>query len=188
MVFGGVLCRNDHEGLTQGIGLVVERNLRFAHRFQKTTLSFRRCSIDFIREHDVSENRTRHKFKGLFLAIEYRDSHDIGRKQIARKLNAFEGAIERSRKTMRECRFSDSWYVLKEEMSARQEGDQAHFDHMRFALDDSRNILLDGSNDVRWIHVGANVGDRCRNNVVIGHGRSLTKGLKAVNYSSFLRL
>jgi hypothetical protein len=59
---------------------------------------------------------------------------------------------------------------------------------MRFALDDSRNILLDGSNDVRWVHVGTKVGDRCRNNVVIGHGRSLTKGLKAVNYSSLLRL
>lgn len=149
MVFGGILRRNNHERLIQGIGLVVERNLRFTHRLQKTTLCFRRRSIDFIRKYNVGENRTRHKFKGLFLAVEYRDPYDIGRKQIARELNALEGAIQRSRKTMGECRFSNPRYIFEQEMPARQERDQAHFDHVRFAFDHPRNILLDGLNDIR---------------------------------------
>ena len=159
MVFGGILRRNNHEGLIQGIGLVVERNLRFTHRFQQTTLCFRRRSIDFIRQHDIGEYRTRHKLKRLFLTVEYRDTHDIGRKQITRELNAFERAIERFRQTMCERRFSDSRYVFEEEMPACQERDQAHFDHLRFTLDDPCNILLDGSNDVRWIHDTANAWD-----------------------------
>ena len=70
MVFGGILGCYNHEGLIQGIGFIIERNLRFAHRFQQTTLCLRCRSIDFIRQYDIGENRTRHKFKGLFLAIE----------------------------------------------------------------------------------------------------------------------
>jgi hypothetical protein len=55
---------------------------------------------------------------------------------------------------MRECRFADSRNVFEEEMPACQEGDETHFNDLRFAFDDPRNILLDGSNSVRRVHDG----------------------------------
>lgn len=159
MVLGGILGRDDHEGLIQWMGFIVERNLSFAHRLQKTALCFRRRPIDFIGKYDVGENWTRHKFKGLFLTIKYRHPHDIGRKEIARELNALERTVERSRKAMRQRRFSDPRDIFEKKMSARQERDQTHFDHMRFALNHPRNIVLDGSNGFRCIHDGTNVWD-----------------------------
>jgi hypothetical protein len=59
---------------------------------------------------------------------------------------------------MGERRFPDSRYVFEQEVPARQERDQAHFNDMRFAFDHPRNILLDGSNDIRWIHDGLRSG------------------------------
>lgn len=149
MVFSGILRRDDHERLAQGIGLVVERDLRFAHRLQETALRFGRRSIDLIRQYDIGKNRTRDKFKGLLLAVENGDSHDIGRQQIARELNAFEGAIERSRETMSERGFPNPRHIFDEEMPSRQEGDDAHLDDMRFPFDNSGNILLNGLNGLR---------------------------------------
>lgn len=89
---------------------------------------------------------------------------------------------------MRKRRFADSRYVFEKEMPARQERDQAHFDHMRFALDHPRDILLDSLNGFCWIHIGLQRGILLENGLVIRHRRSLTKGLETVNYSSFLRL
>ncbi|MFZ1804874.1 MAG: hypothetical protein WAU05_13180, partial [Nitrospira sp.] len=48
--------------------------------------------------------------------------------------------------------------------------------------------LLDGLNDSRWIHDGLGREIALEEWLVIGHDRSLTKGLETVNYSSFLRL
>src|SRR6187549_1452079 len=85
---------------------------------------------------------------------------------------------------MRERRFSDSRYVFEQKVPARQERDQAHFDHLRFTLDHPRNILLDSLNGFCWIHIGLRRGRLLENSLVIRHRRSLTKGLETVNYSS----
>ena len=79
MIFGRVLCCNDHKGLHKRVRLIIDGNLRFAHRFQETALGLRRSAIDLVGQHDVRENRTRNEFKSLFLPVKHGDADDIGR-------------------------------------------------------------------------------------------------------------
>ena len=78
VILSRVLRRNHHERLLQRMGLIVHRNLRLTHRFQQAALCFRGRPIDLVGEDDVGENRTRHEFKRLLLAVEDRDADDIG--------------------------------------------------------------------------------------------------------------
>lgn len=82
---------------------------------------------------------------------------------------------------MRERRFSNPWDILEKEMPASQKRDNAHFDHLRLTFDHPRNIVLDGLNDSRWIHDGLGRELALEDWLVIGHDRSLTKGLETVN-------
>ena len=82
---------------------------------------------------------------------------------------------------MRERRFSNPWDILEKEMPTSQKRDNAHFDHLRFTFDHPRNIVLNGLNDSRWIHDGLGRELALEDWLVIGHDRSLTKGLETVN-------
>ena len=142
MIFRRILGRDDHEGLMERIGLVIHGNLGFAHGFQQAALSFWRGAVDLIGQDDVGEERARHELKRLFLAIEHGNSNDIGRQQVTGELNAFEGAVEGAREAMSQRGFADAGYVFDQKVSARQEADDGHLEHLRLAFNDLRDIVL----------------------------------------------
>lgn len=152
MVFSGILRRDHHEGLLQRMRLIVDGNLRLTHRFQQTALGLRGRPIDLVGQYDIREDRAWHEFKGLLLPVKNRDPDNVGGKQVTGKLDALEGAIERPRQAMRERGFPNPWHVFEQEMASRQKGHDTHLDHMRFALNDLGNIVLDRANSLSGIH------------------------------------
>jgi len=52
-----VLRRNHEEQIRQVAALAVHAHLVLSHRFQQGRLRPRRGAVDFVREHDVRENR-----------------------------------------------------------------------------------------------------------------------------------
>ena len=137
-----VLCGDDHKRLLKGIGLVVDGDLGFAHRFEEAALSLRRGAVDFVGQDDVGKQRARHELKRLFLAIEHGNADDIGGQQVASELNTFEGAIEGAREAMGQRGLPDTGDVLDQEMATCQQADDRHLDHLWFPFNDLRDIVL----------------------------------------------
>jgi hypothetical protein len=123
--------------------MIIVGNLCFTHRFQETALGLRRGAIDLVGQHDVGEDRTRYELKPLFLPIKHGDADDVGRQEIAGKLNAFKGAVKRSGQAMCQRGFADARNVLEQKMTTGQKTDYRHLNDMGFPLDDQRDIILD---------------------------------------------
>ena len=142
VIFRRVLCGDDHKRLLERIGLVVDGNLGFAHRFEEAALSLRRGAVDFVGQDNVGKQWARHELKRLFLAVEHGNADDIGGQEVAGELNTFEGAIQGTREAMGQCGLPDAGYVLDQEVPACQQADNGHFDHPWFPFDDLRDIVL----------------------------------------------
>ena len=63
LLFNGVLCRKDEKGLLKRVRLTGGRDTVFLHGLEQRRLSFRGCTVDFIREYDVGEYRPPDKFE-----------------------------------------------------------------------------------------------------------------------------
>ena len=86
------VLRGDHEeGFGQRHGLAVQGHLPLLHGFEQRALRFGRCAVDFIRQHQLREDRATLKAELAGVAIEDRDAEDIGRQKIAGELHALEG-------------------------------------------------------------------------------------------------
>jgi len=142
MIFRRVLSGDDHKRLLKGIGLVVDGDLGFAHRFEEAALSLWRGAVDFVGQDDVGKQGARHELKRLFLAIEHGNADDIGGQQVTGELNPLEGAIQRAREAMGQRGLPDTGDVLDQEMAACQQADDRHLDHLWFPFDDLRDIVL----------------------------------------------
>ncbi len=82
-----VLRRHHQERIRQLIGLLSDSYLTFLHGFEQGALHFGRSAVDFIRQHEVGENRSVF-YHELFvaLAVDHRSDY-VGRQQVGRKLN-----------------------------------------------------------------------------------------------------
>src|SRR6185295_5407186 len=100
--------------------LIIDGNLCFTHRFQETALSLRRGAIDLVSQHDVGKDRTRYELKLLFLPIEHGNPDDVGRQEIAGKLNALERTVKRSSQAVRQGGFADARNIFEEKMAPGQ--------------------------------------------------------------------
>ena len=69
-------------GLRQRVRVIVHRHLRFVHRFQQCRLRFRRGAIDFVRKHNIGEQRTGLELKFLSRRIKNTYANHIRRQQI----------------------------------------------------------------------------------------------------------
>ena len=92
-----VLCRDNKKRFRQGARGTFDRDLSLFHCLQQRALSFRRGAVDFIRYHDLGENRTGVKAKAAGIAVEHRYTDDVGRQHVAGKLNALEVQPEQAR-------------------------------------------------------------------------------------------
>ncbi len=72
------ILRGDHEKrIRQRERFAVHRDLRFVHGLEERGLRARCGAVDFIREHDVGENRAGTKFKFARFGIVDADAEDV---------------------------------------------------------------------------------------------------------------
>ena len=117
LVVNRVLSGDDQERRRQLVGRTVNRDAAFSHRFEQRRLSSRRGAVDFIRQHNLSENRAGAKLKFAGLLIEYRRPGYVGRQQIGRTLNSLELASNASRQRASEHRLCDTGNILQKKMA-----------------------------------------------------------------------
>ena len=162
--------------------MIVDGDLSLAHRFQQTTLCFRRGPVDFVGENDVRENRTRHEFKGLFLAVEHRDAHDVGwKKSLVNWMRLNEQSSERARLWASVVLPTPGTSSIKRCPRARRHTTAIS---MTCGLPLMTGAMLSCSdvNGLRRIHDGM-LPKRARFVRLANYGRSLTKGPETVNFS-----
>ena len=63
LVLERILRRQYEERRPQLVGLTFNRDLPFAHGFEEGTLGPRRCTVDFVREQNIGEDRSRPELK-----------------------------------------------------------------------------------------------------------------------------
>ena len=142
MVLDGVLRGQHHKRIRQRVGVVVDGNLRFVHRFEQGRLRFRRGAVDFVGHNDVREHRPGLELEILSHVVEHADADHVAGKQIGSELNSLERAVEGARNGMRQGGFAHARHVFQQEMPAREQRHQRHLNHFFLALDDLRDGAL----------------------------------------------
>jgi hypothetical protein len=120
-----ILRGDDEEWLGQRHRLAVERDLVFFHRLEQRALRLGRGAVDFVRQHQLREDRAALETKFAGLAVEYRHPEHIRRQQVAGELNALKRQAEGLRQAVRQGGFADAGDVLDEQMAARQQAGDA---------------------------------------------------------------
>ncbi len=83
-----VLGREHEERLAQEKRLATDRDLLLLHRFEQSGLDLRRRAIDFVRQHEVREQRALLRIELLRALVEHHRADHVGRQQVGRELDA----------------------------------------------------------------------------------------------------
>ena len=94
VVLDRILCGDNHKWARQRIRVAIDTDTSFAHCLEERALCFRGRAVDFIREHDIGEDRSAAKVKCPPGLIENRNSENIRREQIAGELDPAECAVK----------------------------------------------------------------------------------------------
>lgn len=136
------------------MGNAIHRHAALRHRFQQGGLSPWRRAIDFVGEHELSENWSRSKFELGILLIEDRLAGDVGRQKIGRALNALKRAANATSQRPSQHRFRNPRDVLKQYVSLAEPGNKSEYQLLTFTDDDSFDVGDDffrGDGDVNHI-------------------------------------
>jgi len=111
------------------------------HRFEQCRLRFRRRTVDFVRKHDVGEDRPGVEFESVRGSVVDRNSQDVRRKRVARELDP--AKLEREAPPDRSSKggFADPGYVFDEDMASRKKRCERQLDRSRVAPKDEPYIL-----------------------------------------------
>src|SRR5665213_690889 len=119
--FKRILRGQDEERRPERSGFTVERNLMFAHRFEKGRLRSRRGAVNLVGQDDLGEQRPRLEDKGAGGLIVNADAKKIARQQVGRKLNAMKRASQTASERLGQERLTNAWRVLNEQMALGEE-------------------------------------------------------------------
>src|SRR5262245_14617550 len=107
-----ILRRKHYEWTRQLIRLLLNGDVTLGHCFEERRLRFGSRAIDLVGKYHVGEDRSRLEFERARALVEDLQSEDVGRQHIGSELYALKGAIEASRKSVREGGLSDAGNVL----------------------------------------------------------------------------
>ena len=114
------------------------------HGFQQRALRFWRGAVDFVRQHDVAENRTgteRVYRVALLVLLQHVGAGDVGGHEIRRELNPGEGQGKHATQRTDQTRFADSRHALQQHVAARDHRDHRQL-HDILLTDDIAPHLL----------------------------------------------
>ena len=140
-----VLGGQHKEWLRERVCVVIDRYLEVVHRLQEARLRLGGCSIDFVGQDDVREDRALLELELTLPGIVDRHAEDIGRKQIAGKLDPLEAAAQRSGEGLGKRGLADSRDVLYQEVSPSQQRDDGEAYRLRLPEEDLLDVRLQSS-------------------------------------------
>ena len=119
------------------------RHLGVIHSLQERTLRLGRGSIHLIGKNNIGKQRPRLKFKRTGILVVDGHTKDVVGKKIAGKLDAFKRAIQRAGETLCERSLANSRHILNEKMAVGKKANDAQFNSLIFALNDTLDVLLE---------------------------------------------
>ena len=123
------------------MGHMFDGYLGVIHGLQERTLRLGCGSIHLVGENNIGKQRPGLKFKLMGILVVDGHSDDVSGKKIAGKLDTFKRAIQRPGKTLCEGCFANPRHVLNQEMAVGQQADDAQFNSLSFAFNDSFDVL-----------------------------------------------
>src|SRR5690625_996595 len=87
LIIDRILSRKNHKRFTDRVGAAIGRNFSAIHHLQQARLRLRSRAVDFVRQNNIGKDRTAPENKLIQTLVVNRNSSDIGRKQVTRKLN-----------------------------------------------------------------------------------------------------
>ena len=117
------------------------------HGFEQRALRLGRGAIDFVRQHQVREDRPGLKAQGLgaVLGIDDHAADDVGGHQVGRELDARILQVQHARQRAQQRGLAQAGNAFEQDVSARQQADEYAIDDFLLADDDLANF---GSNFV----------------------------------------
>jgi ABC-type multidrug transport system ATPase subunit len=129
-----ILGGYDEEGIRKRKSLPVEGDLTFVHRLEKRRLGTGAGAVDLVGEKNVGEDRPLPENELAAPLIVNADPENIGRKKVARELDAPELSANGFCERTCQSGLSHPGYVLDEQVSPRQERDQCELDGLLLTL------------------------------------------------------
>ena len=135
-----VLRREHEERLGQLVGLALHGDPVLLHRLEQRRLRLRRRAVDFVREHDVREDRARREHHlaatggGVFL--HQVGAGDVGRHQVGGELDARELQVEDARHRVNEQRLGQAGSADDQAVAADEQRRQHLRDDLVLTDDD----------------------------------------------------
>ena len=133
-LFDRILRRQNHERIVQFERAVADGHLPFLHRFQQRALDFRGSAVDFIRKHDIRENRAFLRREIACFRIVDHCSDDVRRQQIRRELNSMETRLQALREARHRQRLRQTGHTFNQHMVVAKQRQQQTAD--QFVLPD----------------------------------------------------
>ena len=99
------------------MGDTIYGHLTFLHDLQKCRLGFTRSTVDLICQQQIRHNHTRLIVKSTGRLVVHRESNDIRRHNIRRKLHTLILHAHNHRAGNRQCGFSDTRYIIQQNVS-----------------------------------------------------------------------
>ena len=132
VLLNGVLGCQHEEGLIQLMAFTHNGNGMLLHRLEKCRLGFRRCTVNFVRQNDITENRTRLEGEGGVSVLVLDDNAGtryVRRHQVGGELNTGKGQVKHATKRTHKTRFTKSGRTLKKHVTARdnRENGKLHY-------------------------------------------------------------
>ena len=121
MVLDRILRSEYQERLRQRVGVIVDSDLRFVHRFEQGGLRFWRGAVDFVGDDDVGEDGAGLEFEALRRGVVDADADHVAGQQVGCELDTLKGAVEGSRESLRESCFANTWNVFNQQVAAREQ-------------------------------------------------------------------
>ena len=144
-----VLSREDKEGLIEGIGATLDRDLVLLHRFEKGRLRLGRCAVDLVGKQDIGEDRPRredHMPPPRFrIVLDDIGAGDVRRHQVGCELDSGELEIQDVGHGLNNQRLGQPRHANDQAISSDKQGQQHLVDDGLLSDDDFpelRNDLL----------------------------------------------
>ena len=140
-VLDGVLCRDDEEGIGQGVASPVHGHLLLPHGLQEGTLGLGRRAVDLVHQQQVVKYRPRVELE--LTAVRPVDVHarDVRGQEVVRALHAAEAQAQEARSRQGQRRLAEAGHVLQQEVATREHAHQKPKQHGVLAVQDGRKAV-----------------------------------------------
>ena len=117
LLLHGVLCGQNGEEVTQGIGGAIDGSLPLLHHLEECRLCLCRCAVNLISQQDIRKHGTTVEMELRLLHVEHRRTQNIGRHEIRGELYARELRIDKTCHHLGQKRLCHAWHSFKQHMT-----------------------------------------------------------------------